>query len=194
VRKRLALVLMLAGCTHAPPPTPEVELPAIFAAPPNAQRDTLIVRVLTRHHRLPPPDSHLWRLAATIREQVDTVNARTGDDVDPLMIAGIIHVESGGDSLAVSHVGAVGLGQIMPKVWGGVFPQCGEDLRSLETGVCYTINVWRYYRGRFPEQPRRALLAYNGCRPAWPCAHQYPRWVMNARASTLAAEASTSLP
>lgn len=35
--------------------------------------------------------------------------------LDPYLVAAIIHVESGGDPEAVSHAGAVGLMQIMPK-------------------------------------------------------------------------------
>lgn len=84
------------------------------------------------------------------------------DDVDPFMVARLVYTESRGDSLAVSSVGAVGLGQIRPSVWLGEFPQCGDDLRKVRDNLCYTIHILDYYQKSSPTQ-EIALLSYVGC-------------------------------
>lgn len=95
--------------------------------------------------------------------------------VDPRLVARLIYVESRGDPDALGppitirvrgslvRTRAVGLGQIVPEIWDGSFPECGRDLTSVRTNVCYTVRVWRHYRERFPGDPTAALLAYNGC-------------------------------
>lgn len=97
-------------------------------------------------------------------------------DVSPTRIARLIWVESRGDSMALGRpirvrVGdrlittrAVGLGQIVPELWLGVFPECGTDLHSVRDNVCHTVRIWRYYKDHHHPDINGALLAYNGCR------------------------------
>lgn len=69
----------------------------------------------------------------------------------------------------VSHAGAVGLLQIMPRFWADEFPHCGYDLTDVEVNVCKGIAILRHYIDRH-ETLEGALLAYNGCRSSY-CRH-----------------------
>lgn len=122
----------------------------------------------------PAPSSDLRRLARTVRVTAEWY------DVDPRLIARLIYVESLGDSAAVHRpitvvahgrrvrTRAVGLGGIVPELWLGVFPECGDDLRRIRDNVCYTVRAWTWFRDRNVDT-ETALLAYNGCRRGWSC-------------------------
>jgi soluble lytic murein transglycosylase-like protein len=83
-----------------------------------------------------------------------------------------------------SHVGAIGLMQVMPfhaGEWG-----CPEgDLRIPEVNICYGAEILAHALGRSGGDLDRALLRYNGCvvgATTGNC-HEYPSWVRRARAS-----------
>ena len=91
--------------------------------------------------------------------------------VPPALILGIMLTENDAfKPTARSRVGAVGLMQIMPRVWrptlGKIF---GTDLRDDATNVKYGVFVLRWMHDGVPEQLgpsasyRTALLRYNGC-------------------------------
>ncbi len=69
----------------------------------------------------------------------------------------------GGDSLAVSRVGAIGVMQVMPNFWGQSFrSECGNaPLTSLRRNACVGVRVLAYYKQRFGSWDL-ALRAYNG--------------------------------
>ncbi len=69
----------------------------------------------------------------------------------------------GGDSLAVSRVGAIGVMQVMPNFWGQSFrSECGNaPLTSLRRNACVGVRVLAYYKRRFGSWDL-ALRAYNG--------------------------------
>jgi len=89
-------------------------------------------------------------------------------NVDPLLVAAVIQVESKGRSGVVSRRGAVGLMQIMPETarWAvgemGLEDPDGVDLRApatnIEIGTWYLAMLLRHYRGH----TTLALAAYNG--------------------------------
>lgn len=88
---------------------------------------------------------------------------RTGvlQGADPWRLAGMITVENPWlDSAKVSYAGAVGLMQVIPRFWEGRFPECGDDLRTVRTNLCYGARI-AILQAR--HGPRAGLLAYNGC-------------------------------
>jgi soluble lytic murein transglycosylase-like protein len=98
---------------------------------------------------------------------------------------------------ARSNVGALGLMQIMPRLWKPVLRrQYGANLRDDATNVRYGIHILRYMHDRVPHYLgpdasfRKALLRYNGCVRGrnTPNCHRYPdvvqRYVLrNAKAT-----------
>lgn len=195
------LLIMSARCGQESP-IPAVVMEPVTAAPPSElKRDTALVALLLgapgcgpewwyRTPRLwrdtdstravfaveggcgveaprPEHDPFLWDLARDVRREAEAVGAR------PRAVARIIWVESRADSLAVSRVGATGLMQIMPDKWLGAFPECGGDLTAVEDNLCHGVRVWTHYRDMYDGDLRRALLAYNGCRPHWTSCNWY---------------------
>lgn len=130
----------------------------------------------------PPADTVLTEIvgdtavARSIEGQVAWLNEWEGADIEPIIIAHIIRVESGGDSTAVGALGELGVGQVRPEYWLGIWPECGTDLRSTRTGVCYTIRIYRYWRDKLGSR-YLALRAYNGCEPGDEC--PYTKRVLN---------------
>ena len=91
--------------------------------------------------------------------------------VPPALILGVMLTENDAfKPTARSRVGAVGLMQIMPKVWkptlGRIF---GHDLKDDATNVKYGVFVLRWMHDGVPAELspgasyRTALLRYNGC-------------------------------
>jgi soluble lytic murein transglycosylase len=88
-------------------------------------------------------------------------------DLDPYLVAAVVHTESDYDPKAVSHAGAVGLMQLMPDTadWivrldgyrGGKNPTLTDPDDNLELGACYLA----YLSERFGNDARAALAAYN---------------------------------
>jgi len=95
------------------------------------------------------------------------------ENVNPELIARLIYIESRSDSLAISSVGAIGLGQIRPEIWLHVFPECGDDLKRVRDNVCFTVKIFKHYQN-VASSLHEALLLYNGCKSS----HCY--WYPNA--------------
>lgn len=95
--------------------------------------------------------------------------ARVADryDLDPYLVAAVVHTESDYDPKAVSHAGAVGLMQLMPDTaewitrldsWkGSKDPALTDPDDNLELGACYLA----YLTERFAGDMLAALAAYN---------------------------------
>ena len=168
------LALTLHPTVHEPAPEPVPEA-VDSVRPPDA--DSAVAWILAGRPAVfpaPAADAPLRRIAHTVRATAEWY------DVSPTLIARMIAVESGADSAAVHRpitvsvygqpvrTRAVGLGGIVPELWLGVFPECGQDLRRVRDNVCHTVQVYRWFRARSPDD-ETALLAYNGCRRGWPC-------------------------
>ena len=95
-------------------------------------------------------------LAAIVRE-----SKRNG--LDPLLVAAIIKVESRFDPFAVSHVGALGLMQLMPPTAQELSSEklnkrhLFDPVLNIELGTAYVAQLLQ----RFDGDLRKALIAYN---------------------------------
>lgn len=86
--------------------------------------------------------------------------------VPPLLVLGVILTENPWlDPEAVSSHGSVGLMQVTPRFWLGMFPACGTDLTVPRTNVCYGTSILALLLARYDRT--EALLRYNGCRGAY---------------------------
>jgi len=88
--------------------------------------------------------------------------------VPPQLVAAQMLLESRGNPEAVSRMGAVGLMQVMPMIWQGRFPQCGDSLAQWQTNICYGIHVQNYYLEQTNGDVTHALNLYWGVRRARP--------------------------
>lgn len=95
--------------------------------------------------------------------------------LDPQMVLGLIHVESGFKKYAVSSVGARGFMQIMP-FWVKSIGDKDHNLFQLRTNLRYGCTILRHYLDIERGDLYRALGRYNGSlgKP------QYPNLVLGA--------------
>ncbi|NPA30834.1 MAG: lytic transglycosylase domain-containing protein [Chloroflexi bacterium] len=79
------------------------------------------------------------------------------NDLDPLLVATVMQLESCGDPRAVSHAGARGLFQVMPYHF-----QAGENPLDPDTNARRGLAYLRRMLTRADGDVRLALAAYNG--------------------------------
>ncbi len=93
--------------------------------------------------------------------------ARSRFEVDPFLIAGIIVVESGGNSQAISPKGALGLMQVMPRTGEAIAKELNRPWLGRETlldiGDSIMYGTWYYstLKEQFRGDEKTALAAYN---------------------------------
>lgn len=99
--------------------------------------------------------------ATTIKSQYDAliVNTALKYDLEPSFIKAVIHVESAFDPYALSHVGAMGLMQLMPAT--AAIYQLNQNQfdakRNVEAGVQHIKNLMN----RYNQNKTLSLAAYN---------------------------------
>ncbi len=121
-----------------------------------------------------PEDGYKWLLAMSDRlaKRIPDEKARVGflklvhyeatrAGLDPQLVLGVIHVESGFKKYAVSKAGARGLMQVMP-FWVDLIGQKGDNLFHLEKNVRYGCVILRHYVDLEKGNLYRALGRYNG--------------------------------
>ncbi len=81
--------------------------------------------------------------------------------LDPQLVLGLIHVESGFNRYAVSVVGARGLMQVMP-FWQRAIGTPDQNLFDLNTNLRYGCTILRHYLDIEKGDLFRALGRYNG--------------------------------
>jgi len=138
---------------------PEGAKPDLARAEPDPSSEAgILAELRSRHTAL--ADHELVDLARTIVEESE----RHG--FDPSLVMAVIQVESGGFHLAVSHVGALGLMQVMPATGEELarrldLPWHGPDtlfdpVLNVKLGVAYLSQL----ANRYDHVPT-ALAAYN---------------------------------
>lgn len=84
-------------------------------------------------------------------------------DVPFATIVGVMEVESQFNPFAVSNVGALGLLQVMPKIWSEPLGlKKPSDLHDITTGIDSGIRVYKHYLDQENGNIKRALNLYNG--------------------------------
>ncbi len=121
-----------------------------------------VVRVATflKSRRTALAEPEINRLAGAIVDEAQ----RAG--LAPELVLAVIHVESSGNNFAISHVGAMGLMQLLPRTAKDVAKRIGIDWRgpvtlfdpvaNVRLGISYLDRLIR----RFGDVPT-ALVAYN---------------------------------
>jgi len=154
---------------HYTPPPPEPEPVVVEVV------DDTSERLLARHEWLvyEAMAYALHQVAAIpgdeARELVRLVLDETAqyEDLDYLMVLGLIVVESKGFEDAVSPVGARGIMQIMPATGRFIANHVGEKwqgtsaLYEPDTNIRYGVWYLDYLRGLFPENEQAVVAAYN---------------------------------
>jgi hypothetical protein len=136
---------------------------------------TTIRRVLTRQGASP-------ELAALVAGSLVHEGRKMG--IAPSLLLAVMLVENPWiDPDTTSHMGAIGLMQVMPFHAGG-WEGCPDgDLTIPEVNICYGAKILAHALGRTGGDLDRALLRYNGCvlGTNTPKCHEYPSWVRRAR-------------
>jgi soluble lytic murein transglycosylase len=150
--------------------TPEAK-PAIQAAPvhaataPRPKKLVAIYNVI-KTNRPEISDAEAWKVSDVIWEESAKHN------LDPILIAALIEVESGFQSLAVSPMGARGIMQIMPDVGKSIAREIGfteeagsdaftpehldDPVFNIKLGIYYLYGLQKSFRSL-----NLALAAYN---------------------------------
>ncbi|HET8580784.1 MAG TPA: transglycosylase SLT domain-containing protein [Nitrospiraceae bacterium] len=108
----------------------------------------------------------LWRVAYPTG-YLPTIQAYTGNQVDPYLVAAIIREESQYDLRAVSRVGAVGLMQVMPATAQAVARGLGvpdvmrEELFNQEINIRLGVGYLAQLLQQFSGNVMYAVAAYN---------------------------------
>ena len=91
--------------------------------------------------------------------------------IPPALVLGVMLTENDAfKSRAKSNVGALGLMQVMPRLWArNLGPILGKNLRDDETNLRYGVYILKHFAKRTSDTldagdvTRVALLNYNGC-------------------------------
>ena len=102
------------------------------------------------------PDEFMRRKLLTVVQYEAT---RAG--LDPQLVLGLIHVESGFNRYAISSVGARGLMQVMP-FWQRQIGTPQQSLFDVATNLRYGCTILRHYLDMENGDLFRALGRYNG--------------------------------
>ncbi len=116
-----------------------------------------------------------WRWMYPIRYQDHITQSAQLTEVDPLLIASVIRVESKFRSADVSHAGAIGLMQLMPNTASWIALQMGNDKSQKfssingqtdlsQPSLNILLGSWyiHYLTERFDGNQVAAVAAYNG--------------------------------
>ena len=83
-------------------------------------------------------------------------------EIDPDVAFGLVHAESSFKNSATSHVGAVGLTQLMPKTADWLEPGTSRDeLRNQQTNLRIGFRYLRDLIDKYDGDTKLALIAYN---------------------------------
>ena len=109
------------------------------------------------------------------------------NDIDPEILMALIYVESGWKRTAVSHAGACGLTQVIPKYTGTYSPvkkyTC-KQLKDPHTSIKVGARILRFWIDHHKGNVKRGLCGYNAgfrCRGSRPNKHgmRYAKKILN---------------
>ena len=130
-----------------------VEPRLIFGNP--AQGEVWLEEMSVRLKKRIPDEFVRRKLLTSIQYEA----SRAG--LDPQLVMGLIHVESGFNRYAVSVVGARGLMQVMP-FWQRSIGSAEHNLFDMNTNLRYGCTILRHYLDIENGDYFRALGRYNG--------------------------------
>jgi soluble lytic murein transglycosylase len=106
-----------------------------------------------------------WRTAFPLPYELSVRTAGVSSQVDPMLLAGLIRQESAFEANALSHSGAVGLMQVMPKTATKLARQLKlRYARSRLADPGYNLQLGSHYLAGLIQMlgtPEAALAAYN---------------------------------
>ena len=112
------------------------------------------------------PEFHLseYRKKLVCKQAQHVHNVATKNKLEPEILFALIYVESGWNKDAVSHKGACGLTQVMPKYTGGSAIRkkytC-EQLKNPKTSISAGGKILGWWLRWHKGEIKRALCAYN---------------------------------
>ena len=132
-----------------------LEKPAVAARTAEADEDELKARALAAKYK-----EKGYPVTQRLAESI--VEAALENDIAPELAFGLVRAESGFRNAATSHVGAVGLTQLMPRTARWLEPgTTTRDLRDSETNLRIGLGYLRDLIDKYEGDERLALLAYN---------------------------------
>lgn len=110
------------------------------------------------------PQSHLATIwpANVLRWEADVIDVATAFDLDPDLVAAVMWVESAGDPIAESYVGAVGLMGVMPLEKGFDGRPTAEQLLNPHVNLRWGSGILAQILKQAGGDLHAALAAYNG--------------------------------
>lgn len=152
----------LATRTIAPPVVPELRdrLSETDAALQDARGELELVQLERDRLSKIVDYSQRYEIPADLAASIYDVALAEG--VEPGLAFGLVRVESQFVQKAVSHMGAVGLTQVMPRTAFSLDPELGySDLFRRDTNLHLGFSYLRLMLQRYRGDLRLALLAYN---------------------------------
>ena len=158
--------LYVLNGTQIPEVEPVIHATTIEATPAPTPKELIAIYNVIKTNRPDISDAEAWKVSDAILEESAKHN------LDPILIAALIEVESGFQSLAISPMGARGIMQIMPDVgkWiarevgfteeagpGAFTPEHLDDpVLNIKLGIYYLYGLKKSFRSW-----NLALAAYN---------------------------------
>lgn len=138
-----------------------------WALSPRAKRKILVLGGLVVLIVLVVSSNWFWRLLYPIHYEESIRRSAAAHEIDPLLIAAIIRVESKFQQENVSHVGAIGLMQLMPNTADWIAKQADipyngpQDLAEPDTNI--RMGAWyiAHLSGQFNGNQAAVVAAYN---------------------------------
>jgi len=156
---------MLTG-NRAPEAKPAIQAAPVHAAAAPKPRELVAIYNVIKTNRPDISDAEAWKVSDVIWEESAKHN------LDPILIAALIEVESGFQSLAISPMGARGIMQIMPDVGKSIAREIGftekagsgaftpehldDPVLNIKLGTYYLYGLKKSFRSL-----NLALVAYN---------------------------------
>ncbi|MBI1997986.1 MAG: lytic transglycosylase domain-containing protein [Deltaproteobacteria bacterium] len=161
--------------SRTPEAKPIIHATTIHATPAPTPKELVRIYDVVKLNRPEISDAEAWKVSDAILEESAKHN------LDPILIAALIEVESGFQSAAISPMGARGIMQIMPEVGKAIAREVGlredsgydafrpehldDPVLNIKLGIYYLYGLKKIFRSL-----NHALVAYShGCKPVDEC-------------------------